>query len=237
MNRRLFGLALLALPAVGADFTSQLWTDIRPIYRKTLEHPFLKGLADGTLPRDRFQFYLLQDARYLRAFGQALSVLAAKAPREEWAVTLNQHAIDTMKEERTMHESILAAYGVAPAAIRGTPMAPTNYAYTNHLLASVHRLSFEEGLAALLPCYWIYAEVGKELKKAGSKDPAYRKWIGQYAGDEYNAAVRQVLGMMNATAQDTTEEVRQSARRLFVISARYEWQFWDMAWRREQWVP
>ena len=74
-------LALLALPALAADarFTDTLWTSIRPIYAKTLEHPFLKGLADGTLPRARFQFYLIQDVKYLRAFGQALSVLARRA--------------------------------------------------------------------------------------------------------------------------------------------------------------
>jgi len=236
MRLRALGLVLAALPLWGGEFTSQLWTDIRPIYQKTIEHPFLKGLADGTLPRDRFQFYLLQDRRYLRVFGQALSVLASKAPRPEWAATLNRHAIDSLKEEQTLHEKILAGWGVPPAAMDAA-MAPSNYAYTNHLLAAVHRLSFAEGLAAMLPCYWIYEEVGKELKKRGSKDPAYQRWIDNYAGDEYGAVVKQVLAMMDEEAARSSPAVRQSARELFVISARYEYLFWDAAWRLEKWAP
>jgi thiaminase/transcriptional activator TenA len=223
--------------APAAEFTEELWRGIEPIYRTTLDHPFLKGLTDGTLPRARFQFYLLQDAHYLRAFGQALSLLAAKAPKEEWAITLNQHAAESIQVERQLHEQVLGSYGVAAEVIRNTPMAPANYAYTNHLLAAAYRGSFADGLAAVLPCYWIYWEVGKELKKKGSKDKDYQRWIDQYSGEEYGAVVRQVLDMMSAEAARMDPEARQRARRLFELSARYEYMFWDMAWRREQWPP
>lgn len=236
MTGRVLGLVLAAVPLWGGEFTSQLWAGIGPIYEKTIRHPFLRGLAGGTLPREKFQFYLLQDRRYLRVFGQALSVLASKAPRAEWATTLNRHAIDSLQEERLLHERILASWGV-PAASMEAPMAPSTYAYTNHLLAAVHRLSFAEGLAAVLPCYWIYEEVGKELKKRGSKDPAYQKWIDTYAGDEYGAVVKQVLAMMDEEAARSSPAVRQSARELFVVSARYEYLFWDAAWRLEKWAP
>ena len=215
-------------------FTSELWDGSRGIYAKTLAHPFLKGLTDGTLPRSRFQFYLQQDALYLRAFGQALSVLAAKAPREEWAVTLNTHAIDSLKVERQLHESILKSFG---AAGRAAEMAPSNYAYTNHLLATVHQGTFADGIAAVLPCYWIYLEVGRELKKRGSKDRAYQQWIDQYSGEEYGKVVAQVLEIMNAEAAGMNEGARRRARDLFTRSARYEYMFWDMAWREERWIP
>ncbi|MFN3324754.1 MAG: thiaminase II [Bryobacteraceae bacterium] len=233
---RVLFLLLAALPALAADFTESLWADIRPIYLRTLRHPFLGGLTDGSLPKERFEFYLVQDGLYLRAFGQALSVLASKAPSEEWALTLNQHAIDAIKAERELHESILTEYGVSAERMRSASMAPSNYAYTNHLFAAVHRGTFGEGLAAVLPCYWIYWEVGKELQKRGSKNPEYRRWIAQYAAPEFGEAVKQVLAMMNAEAARMGERERASARRLFVLSSRYEFLFWDMAWRREQWV-
>jgi thiaminase (transcriptional activator TenA) len=237
MRRRSLLLLGCALPLRAQEFTAELWRSIASIYRRTLEHPFLRGLTDGSLPRDRFQFYLIQDGLYLRAFSRALNTLAAKAPKEEWALTLSQHAIDAIRAERELHETILRSYGLTAADAARATMAPANAAYTNHLLASVHRLSFVEGLAAMLPCYWIYWEVGKHLVKRGSKDPSYQRWIDQYSGDAYAASVRQALAIMNDAAREASPAQLASARALFERSARYEWMFWEMAWRREQWPP
>jgi thiaminase/transcriptional activator TenA len=223
-------LLALGLCASAQSFTEQLWKEAEPVYRKTLEHPFLRGLSDGTLPRDRFRFYLEQDALYLGAFSQALLALAAKAPREAWRKTLSRHAVEAIEAEQSLHASI-----VGPVA--GKPMAPTTAAYTNHLRATVERASFVEGLAAMLPCYWIYQEVGLHLKKRGSPNHDYQRWISQYAADEYAKTVREVLDMMNQSAADVSPAQRESARGLFLRSARYEWMFWDMAWRKEAWQP
>ena len=237
---------MLALFLLAATFTGEMWERGRPVYEKTLEHPFLKGLADGSLPRDRFQFYLEQDAQYLRVFGQALSVLASKAPREDWARTLNRHAVDAIEVERALHETILGKFGVqdrqGPVGTAGggpsrTIMAPVNVAYTNHLLATVERGTFAEGLAAMLPCYWIYWEAGKVLVKRGSKNREYQQWIDQYASEDYGKSVREVLAMMDALAPEMTAAQRERCLALFERGARYEWMFWDMAWRKESWPP
>jgi len=136
-----------------------------------------------------------------------------------------------------MHSQILASFGVAPAKAAAARMAPVNYAYTNHLLLHCSQSTFLEGLAAMLPCYWIYWEVGKHLTKAGSRKPAYQRWIDQYAGEEYGKTVRRVLSMTDHAAASATPAVRTRAHDLFVLSARYEYLFWDMAWREEQWLP
>ena len=222
---------LLLLWFAPPEFTAELWQDAAPVYRQTIQHPFLRGLGTGALPRDSFDFYLAQDGLYLRAFSQALHALAAKAPREDWAAILARHATEAIEAERQLHKTLLPAE-TAPAA-----MAPTNRAYTNHLLASVSRLSFPEGLAAMLPCYWIYWEVGKELKKRGSSHPAYAKWIDQYAAAEYGATVNTVLDIMNQAAAAASPAERANARQLFLLSARYEYLFWDMAWKKERWLP
>lgn len=230
--------ALLVLLGQGpAAFTAELWDTIRPIYEKTLQHPFLRGLTDGTLPRSRFQFYLTQDALYLRAFGQALNTLAAKAPREDWSITLGTHAIESLKAERQLHESVLASYGVSQADVARAQMAPVNYAYTNHLLVAAGRGSFAEGLAAMLPCYWIYWEAGKTLKKRGSPQPEFRRWIDQYSDASYGKSVNEVLSIMNTVAASLDPAARAALSRLFTTSARYEYLFWDMAWREERWLP
>ncbi len=220
-----------------SEFTSQLWRETEPVYLATLQHPYLTGLGDGTLPKQKFRYYLVQDALYLRVFGQSLSLLASKAPREEWALILNQHAIETLEAERQLHASILEAGGVTADAIQRTPMAPVNTAYTNHLLATVSQRPFIEGLAAVLPCYWVYLEVGKHLVARGSPDKDYQRWIHQYAGEGYEKSVQAVLRMMNETAAKESEEARQRAIRIYERSTRYEYLFWDMAWREERWLP
>ncbi|MCU0227717.1 MAG: thiaminase II [Bryobacterales bacterium] len=230
-------LGALVASAQQAPFTRQLWAEAEPVYQATLRHPFLTGLADGSLPRQKFRYYLVQDALYLRAFGQALSLLAAKAPREEWAITLNQHAIETLQAERQLHASILAEGGISADAVQQTTMAPVNAAYTNHLLATVSQRPFVEGLAAVLPCYWVYLEVGKHLVAKGSPDKDYQRWINQYAGTEFEKNVQAVLEMMNQTAATEGADARGRAVRIYERSTRYEYLFWDMAWREERWTP
>jgi thiaminase/transcriptional activator TenA len=226
-----FLLAAASLcPAQQLKFTDELWKETAPIYSQTLRHPFLEGLTAGTLPKDRFRFYLEQDTLYLRAFSQALNLAAAKAPREGWAKTLTRHAVEAIEAEQQLHASIVGRVG-------DIEVAPTNAAYTNHLLASAAGRGFTEALAALLPCYWIYWEVGKELKRRGSPDKDYQRWIDQYAGEDYGRTVQEVLVMMNEAAAQASAVERASAKRLFIRSARYEWMFWDMAWRLESWQP
>ena len=90
-------------------------------------------------------------------------------------------------------------------------------------------------MAALLPCYWIYWEVGKELERAGSPDPLYTRWIGTYASEEFGALVRSVLDAVDLTAARLGDAERQAMRRHFMATSRYEWMFWEMGYRLESW--
>ncbi len=216
-------------------FTHTLWRAIEPIYAAILAHPFLGGLTDGSLPQEAFRFYAVQDALYLRDFARALSLAAARAPREEWIIMFNDHAAGALRVERTLHESFFKEFGLSPEAVAATPLAPSNLAYTSYLLAAAHGGPFHEAVAALLPCYWIYWEVGKTLERAGSRDPLYARWIGTYASEEFGAVVRAVLECTDTLAVALREDERLAMRRHFVATSRYEWMFWDMGWRREAW--
>ncbi len=221
---------LFGFPLLGQSFSEQLWERIEPIYAETLRHPFLAGLTSGELPREKFEFYIEQDALYLGAFSRALSLLAAKAPREEWSLLLNRHAVEALEVERALHESMLGGR-------RPGEMAPSTRAYTNHLISTVLQRPFAEGLAAMLPCYWIYWEVGRALERQGSDNADYQRWIDQYSSEAYETTVRQVLAIMDTVAEILSPAAVEACHRWFEISARYEYMFWDMAWREEQWPP
>ena len=231
-----------AVGAVGAPtsrpagaFTGELWASIESIFAAILRHPFVAGLTDGSLTPNRFRFYAVQDALYLRDFARALSIAAARAPRDEWIIMFDDHAAGALRVERQLHEGFFSAWGLGPADVAATPLAPTNAAYTSYLLAVAYGRPFHEALAALLPCYWIYWEVGKALERAGSPDPLYARWIGTYAAEEFGGLVRAVLDAVNTLASQLRPGELDAMRRHFVTTSRYEWMFWDMGYRREVW--
>lgn len=231
-------LAAAALPAQPGGFAEECRRHAGPVWRKTLAHPFLKALSEGTLPREKFRFYLEQDLLYLREFSRLLLELAAKAPHPDHARALARHASEAIAEEAALHASILGLAGKqrqdAPLPFR---MAPSNLAYVNHLRAAAGRGPFLEGMAAVLPCYWIYMDAGKSLAGKGSPVPEYQQWIRQYAGPDYEKSVREALEIFNSAAASATPDLRARALEAFERSARYEWMFWEMAWRLESWPP
>jgi thiaminase/transcriptional activator TenA len=217
------------------SFTRELWTAMTPVYETILRHPFLAGLTDGTLSRERFRFYAVQDALYLREFARALSLAAARAPEDDWIIMFNEHAATALRVERALHEGFFKEFGLTPAEVAAMPLAPTNVAYTSYLLAVAYGAPFHEALAALLPCYWIYWEVGKTLERAGSPDPLYARWIATYASAEFGDVVRAVLGAIDVVAARLAPAERAAMQRHALTTSRYEWMFWDMGWRQEAW--
>jgi thiaminase/transcriptional activator TenA len=213
----------------------ELWSQIHDIYAAILDHPFIAGLTDATLTRDAFRFYVVQDAHYLREYARALAVAAARAPSEPAIAMFAGHAAAAIDVERSLHQSFFADFGLSPEDVAATPMAPTNLAYTGYLLAAAYGGSFAEALGALLPCYWIYAEVGKELLARGSPEPLYQRWIETYGGEDFAAVVSAVLELTDSLGPDLSDSERMRVSDRFITTSRYEWMFWDMGWRQEQW--
>jgi thiaminase/transcriptional activator TenA len=206
-----------------------------PIYEAILRHPFLGGLTDGSLPRERFRFYAVQDALYLREFARGLALAAARSPVDDWIIMFSDHAATALRVERSLHEGFFKEFGLSPADVAATPLAPTNLAYTSYLLAVAYGAPFHEALAALLPCYWIYWEVGKALDRAGSPDRLYSRWIATYASAEFGDVVRGVLTATDAIAARVGADERAAMERHLLTTSRYEWMFWEMGWRQEAW--
>jgi thiaminase/transcriptional activator TenA len=217
---------------VADTWTTRLWSAAEPIYAAILEHPFLTGLTDGSLPPAAFAYFLGQDAHYLRDYARALAVVGAKAPTHADVGMFGRHAAETAEVELALHTTVLPQLGVDAASLAPSP---TTTAYTSYLLATAYGGSFADGLAAVLPCYWIYLRVGQALVERGSPDPRYQRWIDTYSGDGFVATVAEVLAVADRTAESLGVEEEQRARRHFVATARYEWMFWDAAWRGEQW--
>ncbi|MGE3909306.1 MAG: thiaminase II [Chloroflexota bacterium] len=225
----------IGAPASSTALTSQLWASATDIYQSILKHPFLAGLTYGTLPAETFQFYVKQDALYLREYARCLALASSRAPSAYWCEMFAAHAQSALNVERSLHEAYFASWGLAPQDVESTPPTPTTLAYTSYLLRVAGTGTFEELLGAILPCYWIYWEVGKTLVATGSPDPVYQRWIDAYASEQFAAAVQRVLDAADRASADLPESRLAPIRRHYLTASRYEWMFWDAAWRQERW--
>jgi thiaminase/transcriptional activator TenA len=220
---------------VEPTWSAALWSTVTETYSAIRAHPFLAGLRDGTLPAAAFTHYIAQDAHYLRDYARALMVVGAKAPTHVDAGMLARHAAGAVDVELALHATLLSALGLSAADLEAVPVAPTTRAYTSYLLATAYGGTFAEGLAAVLPCYWIYAEVGRELIAAGSPEPRYQRWIDTYGGEEFAATVAEVIDLTDRVGASLAPDEAARGGAHFRQTARYEWMFWDASWRTETW--
>ncbi len=224
------------VPATGREgFTGELWSSIRGIYEEILAHPFLRGLTEGTLSEERFRFYVLQDALYLREYARALSLAGVRSPDERALVMFNEHSAGAITVERSLHEGFLKDLGVTQDEAERTALAPTTLAYTSYLLKAASLGDYPEVLGAVLPCYWIYWEVGKALLERGSPNSLYQEWIDTYGGEEFGALVEAVLDLTDKVCEGLNPAQKARVTEAFVTTSRYEWMFWDAAWKLEGW--
>lgn len=221
--------------APARTFTADLWDAASPIFEAILAHPFLRGLTDGTLPEDRFRFYVKQDALYLREYARCLALASAKAPTSAWCEMFAAHAQSALNVERSLHEAYFASWGLAPEEVEATQPTPTTLAYTSYLLRVAGTGTFEELIGAILPCYWIYWEVGKRLITLGSPNPVYQRWIDAYASEQFANAVQRVLDAANRSTAHLPDSRLALIRRHYLTASRYEWMFWDAAYTMESW--
>jgi thiaminase/transcriptional activator TenA len=206
------------------------------IWEANYAHPFVQGIGNGTLPQERFRFYLAQDYVYLIDFSRFFAVAAAKAvsltPMERFAKLLDE----TLHFEMDLHRAICAEFGISRQELERTRPAPTCLGYTSYLLRVAYEGEAASLLAALLPCSWGYAEIGLRLKGRGLPSvPPYAKWIETYASTEYQELVGWLRTLFDETVGDMGGAQRLRLQEIFDASSRWEYLFWEMAWKMESW--
>lgn len=217
------------------SFTTTLWSAIGPLRRAILSHPFLAELADGSLPMATFQHYIQQDSLYLAEFARVLALAAARAPDAEARAEFAGGARVAVDVEAALHQSFFRQFGISAATHAPAEPTPTCLAYSHYLLGVAASRSYEETIAAVLPCFWIYWEVGVALKGRALQPNPYAAWLETYADPAFGQATERVRALVDAAAGATTPAVQQAMATAFRTAARYEWMFWDSAYRQESW--
>ncbi|SCW89575.1 thiaminase II [Ancylobacter rudongensis] len=217
------------------SFSAHAWGRNLPTYEAIRTMPFNAALADGTLSLERFRHYMLQDAHYLIAFGRALAIAAAKADDTDGLVQFAEAAKVAVVVERSLHADFFESFGIDADAFERTPMSPVCHHYSSFLIATAYSEPYPVALAALLPCFWIYAEVGRDILGRAVRPNPYDAWIDTYAGEEFHEAVQAVIATTDRAAMGASPAVLARMHAAYKRATELEWMFWDSAWRLADW--
>ena len=215
------------------SFTKEIWDETLPVYNEILELPFNKELMQGTLRKDRFEFYVKQDALYLADFGRALALAGVKATDNEIFKSFLEFAEGAIVVERALHDHYMKQFNTQ----LDIEKSPSCLAYTHFLLSTAALRDYPETMAALLPCFWIYREVGNYIYDRAAENNFYQEWIDTYAGEEFSESVDKAIELTDKAAEKATSEQIEAMKKAYEYSARLEWMFWDSAWKLEKWNP
>lgn len=215
------------------SFTDLAWHEITGWREAVAGMPFIRALADGSLPPEAFAFYLAQDAAYLVDFARALSVASHLASDREAQIFYAASAHHALEVESVLHRDWLSRHGAAPNA----PVSPVTAAYTDHLLATAARDGYAVLVGALLPCYWLYAHIGAVLlAQAGDLDGhPYGQWIATYADPGFQAAAGRACDWTDRAADGVDQATGARMMAAFVRSSVHEYLFFEQGLSRPSW--
>lgn len=214
-------------------WTAALWNAGAETTAAIADSDFVRALVDGSLPQHAFAFYLAQDTLYLNGYARALAALAARSTEPEAQVYWSQAATGALTVEAEMHRSWLGGAGSSTTVPARTPApSPVTAAYTNFLLATALGEDRAVGVAAVLPCFWLYAQVGAALRAVPADHP-YAAWLDTYRDPGFVTATEQALAHLESEMAAASPAVRAAAARAYLTACRHELEFFDQALRIE----
>ena len=218
--------------------SDQLRNKAEPIWDQILNHKFITGLGDGSLPLDRFKFYLRQDYLFLVEYARVLAIASAKAPNLEGMTRFATLLHATLSQEMNLHRRYCAGFGINEDDLKDTKISPATSNYANYLLAVAHQDTVREIAASLLPCQWGYYEIGLKLAAEGdlSDSNPYAEWIKTYSSEEFRDLTDWLRGYLDKLGQGISPANRKHLEETFLMSCRYEYQFWQMGLSKESWL-
>ena len=209
-------------------WSEEVWALAQPIYNKILSHPFVKELADGSLDRNRFLFYIHQDAIYIDNYSRVLAHIASRLPEKKQIEDFLRFASDGIQVEKALHESFIGN--------DSRPASPTPgcLLYTSYETAKGFG-PVEIEAAAILPCFWVYQRVGETILAESKPDNPYHRWIATYGDPAFAESTLRAVEICDELARKTTLENRELMTEAFLTATRMEWMFWDSAYYQRQW--
>ena len=216
-------------------FTDYLYESSKEIWDKYLEHPFLVELGEGTLDKEKFRKYLIQDYLYLIEYAKVYAMACVKSRNMRELKKFHNGVAGSIETETANHIMYLKDFGENIEDMEFKyKLNMANESYTSYMKAISVTGTIEEIIAGVLPCTWSYNYIGLKLKekyKNNLEGNFYKSWIETYASDEYVAFKNEWLDFTNELCTNLPDETKEKLKDIFVRASKYELEFWDMAYR------
>lgn len=192
------------------NLAKTLWRENEDFSQAALEHPFVRGLAEGSLPREHFQHYVAQDAFFLESFVRAYALALAHSPDRRGLDEFSA-LISGVVEELRLHEGYAERWGVD---LSETVPGDATLAYTQFLLATAALGGVGETCAAMAPCMRLYAFLGQSLaEESVAENNPYREWIETYADPDFEELAAGLEDLLDRYVPDAEEDAARAVYR------------------------
>ena len=219
-------------------YRAQLREEARDIWDGWHNHPFISGIKDGSLKRGKFIYWIKQDYLYLQDYARVFALAGAKANNLEDMQSFARLMDGILNTEMSLHRSYCSQFGITAQELDTLEKSPTCQGYTDFLVRTAALEPVGVTVAALLPCFWGFYEIGTRLEAVGNtgEDNPYRDWIAMYSSDEFAKLTEWSKELLEKYARKAGAEERESMKKAFLISSKYESLFWEMAHTLEEWI-
>ena len=206
--------------------STKAWQLSSDVFEAIIRHPFNQELMNGSLKQDKFAYYIEQDSRYLQDFARSLAIIASKAPLQYVRSFLRFADCAFTAEQEVVHQFFKRTFGFKETGL----LTSATLSYTSYLLNICANEPVEIAVAAVLPCFWVYREVGLFIAQNSDPKNQYARWIETYASDEFGTAVEEAISIFDALGANATDATKQKMLDAFYKSTCLEWHFWNDAY-------
>lgn len=217
--------------------SERLYDSAKNIWNAYHTHPFVTGIKDGTLPVEKFRYFMIQDYLYLFEYAKVFSFGVLKSKDEDIMRFFAKNSANVLDGEMSIHRSYMKRLGITENDIKGARAAHANKSYTSYMLSEASVGGELEILAAVLACFWSYAEIGSKIaveRPDMLNHEVYGEWIDGYSCSEYRTANENVINKFDELCGKISEERYKKLEEIFVECSIYEMDFWNMAWNMEE---
>lgn len=218
-------------------FSDRLFKKVEPIWNSYLEHPFVKGIGEGTLDKEKFIHYMKQDYVYLIEYARVFAIGSAKANDLKTMTIFANLLHGTMNFEMDLHREYAAKFGISAEELEATEPSATMTAYTSYMLSQAQLGGVENAVAAVLACAWSYNYIGKRLAEwpGALNHEFYGNWVKLYSSEDFTRIAEDCIDLINDIARGKPEHELKKLEEIVVRTSYFEYMFWDMAENVSEW--
>lgn len=218
-------------------FTDRLFKTVEPVWESYLEHPFVKGIGEGTLDKEKFIHYMKQDYVYLIEYSRVFAIGSTKANDLKTMTIFANLLHGTMNFEMDLHRKYAEKFNISNEELEVTEPSATMTAYTSYMISQAQLGGVENAIAAVLACAWSYNWIGKKLAEwpGALEHDLYGNWVQMYSSEGFTEIAEDCIDLINDIAKDKPEHELKRIEDIFVRTSYFEYMFWEMAEEVSMW--